>query len=164
MQRMTLRRAIGLTVVLSVGILMGLTVGAAGQFVGKSSIDTQLLLRRIKPVSTQDSEWHDVPGLSHQVICASRKLSGTTTLDLTAADKGVDVRVLVDGAAIKPENYHLDTGTASTDRNTFTLSFVESFAPGSHNLDLQWRSSSGQSVTLNSGSMTLLYAQQEGCV
>lgn len=148
--------------VLSVAI-SGLALAALTR---STSIDRHQWHKTGDPVSTSSREWRDIPGLDDAYVCAEDGLTASVTLDIEGASQGVAIRALWGNDVIAPGAYHVDTGGIITDRNTTSLNFARKLGTEEPRFHLQWRSPSGDRVTLHSSTLVVAYdrLEEEGCI
>lgn len=158
-----MRRAFVLvSVVLVVAVAAGVALAASGAFGG--ALDRQSARWKTTNARTSSTEWRNVPGLR---INRCTRNQVTAMVSVTVAGAPVQFRVVVDGvpeAPMKPGAARfVPSGTES-----FSYTFVGRTAPfeadDSHSFDVQWRSPSGQPVTLRSGVLNILFQKgTQGC-
>jgi hypothetical protein len=137
-------------------------VAATGTFNGK--LDRQSAKWTTTSVTTSSTAWRNVPGLSLR-RCTRDQV--TALVSVTVSGAPVRFRVVVDGvpeAPLKPgQARFVPDGPES-----FSFAFVGNTGPfeadDTHRFDVQWRSASGNPVTLVRGALDLLFEQgTRGC-
>jgi hypothetical protein len=137
-------------------------LAASGDMSG--DLDRQTARWRTTPVTTSNTDWENVPGLT-RTRCTRSQV--TVMLSVTVEGGPVAFRVVPDGIPEAP----LEPGSARFVPNgveSFSYSFVENTFPfeadDTHRFDVQWRSPDGVPVTLRRGLLNLLYEQgRQGC-
>lgn len=115
---------------------------------------TEAFKYRMDPVSTASNEFEPVPGLDDLAVTNRGPVSVIVSGDFSGAP--VDVRVTESQKRLPPGIAHFDPSVGSS---SFSFTFVRE----RHNkarcrrFDVEWRSSSGQDVTLNHGTVLLRY-------
>lgn len=125
-----------------------------------SGLDVQSASWTTSDVSTSSTRWHDIRALSSVSICSVRQVSATLSVTLRGAPGRF--RVVIDGATGVP----MRPGAAQfvpVGEESFSYTFVKGTAPfeddDTHVFEVQWRSPTGNRVTLTSGDLNLLYQQ-----
>ena len=144
------RWAIVGTAVLS-AILVPLMV-RAGTGGGSSALERQTFRFRSDPVSTSSREWRNIPGLGF-LICARHEDSFELSLTLS----GAPVLVKVGGRGVPASARGARPGPARFEPGMKPMTFTAVFADHARSfeanftqgLGVQWRSPTGQPVTLH---------------
>jgi hypothetical protein len=125
-----------------------------------SGLDVQTASWTTSDVSTSSTRWHDIGALSRLSICSLGQVSATLSVTLRGAPGRF--RVVIDGVTGAP----MRPGAAQfvPDREeSFSYTFVKGTAPfeedDTHVFEVQWRSPTGNRLTLTSGDLNLLYQQ-----
>ena len=133
-----------------------LALGAGGRL--SSGLDLQTAAWTTSDVSTSSTRWHNVGALSRLSICSLGQVSATVSVTMRGAP--ARFRVVIDGAPQTP----MRPGAAlfvPDGEESFSYTFVKGTAPfeadDTHVFDVQWRSPTGNRVTLTSGDLNLLY-------
>jgi hypothetical protein len=136
---------------------------AAGGVFG-SALDRQAARWTTTPVTTSSTTWRNVPRLS-LTRCTVNQV--TATISVTVAGGPVRFRVITDGVPEAP----MRPGTARfvpDGTESFSYTFVGPTAPfeadDTHRFSVQWRSPTGDAVTLRRGALNLLFERgTQGC-
>ena len=124
-----------------------------------SGLDLQASSWTTSDVSTSSTRWHEIRALSGLSICSRGQVSAIVSATLRGSP--ARFRVVIDGtsAAMRP-------GAAQfmpAGEESFSYTFVKTTAAveddDTHVFDVQWRSPTGNRVTLTSGDLNLLYQQ-----
>ena len=133
-------------------------VAAGGRL--SSGLDVQTARWTTSDVSTSSTRWHSIASLSRLPICSAGQVSATLSVTLRGAP--ARFRVVIDGVTGAP----MRPGAAQfvpVGEESFSYTFVKGTAPldgdDTHVLEVQWRSPTGNRVTLTSGDLNLLYQQ-----
>lgn len=125
-----------------------------------SGLDVQTASWTTSDVSTSSTRWHSIASLSRLPICSAGQVSATLSVTLRGAPGRF--RVVVDGvtgAPMRPGAAQFVPGG----EESFSYTFVKGTAPfegdDTHVFDVQWRSPTGNRLTLTSGDLNLLYQQ-----
>lgn len=153
---------VGSAVLVVAAVIVGSHL-AAGQGIGTSkpkflSIDRQAFAATRGDPQTASTEFSGLPGLQGLGICAGRGFTATVSLELNGGP--AEIRVGVDGRTLSPGPITVGPGV-----NTYVFGDRVSGGKG-HTAGVEWRSLTGQPVTLDSGSLQILYAEvdtQTGC-
>ena len=131
-------------------------LAATGRF--SSQLDQQRYKFRDTAVSTSSTAWRTVPGLDDIHICSDHEVSATLSVNLRGAP--ARFRVLVDQAgAMEPGSARFVPNGEESFSYTFAGPTGPFEANDNHVVDVQWRSPTGQAVTLVLGGVNLLYEQ-----
>ncbi|MGH3024447.1 MAG: hypothetical protein ACRDNI_12385 [Gaiellaceae bacterium] len=143
-------------VVLVLGAVVPVVVLAAA--VGTSSnLDRQIATSVGADATTSSTRWRNVPGLARISACTIRQV--TATLSVTLAGAPALFRVIIDTpeGPMRPGNARF----VPNGRESFSYTFVRRTIPfeddDTHSFSVQWRSPSGQPVTLTSGVVNLIF-------
>jgi len=124
---------------------------------GGTALDSQAFRLGTPQSSTSSGNYRNIPGMGNTTLCTtSSRMS--VLVSLTLAGEPADVRVMIDGVPS-------DSGVAQFDptatSKSFSYDFVE-FEPGAgpHDIDVQWRSRTGDEVTLRRGQPIYLFEAQ----
>ena len=122
-----------------------------------SALDRQTARSTGADATTSSTEWRNVPGLARINACTIREVSATLSVTIVGAP--VLFRVIID----TPEG-PMRPGPARfipQGRETFSATFVRPTFPfeddDTHSFSVQWRSPTGQPVTLRNGVVNLLF-------
>lgn len=151
------RIPITIVVALVASLVTLAAIASAGQ--GGSGLDEQDWKWRTKKASTSSTAWRRVPGLRNLAVCVADGLSATVSAELRGAP--VEVRVHRDGlptGLLRPGKVRFQPFGGS---NTFSFTFVGGAQNGIQLIDVEWRSPTGNPVTLSKG---VLNVQFEGGV
>ena len=139
-------------------IALAIAVPAVAQFSGaelRSKLQRQRAVTS-DPANTDSRRWRDVPKYT-VTICATREISATAFVNVAGAP--VQFRFTLDGGAVfrpGPGRFDPRDGTRA-----FTLMGVQKAATfegsDSHGVTLQWRSPTGEWVSLSRAVMNVLY-------
>jgi hypothetical protein len=150
------KRFIVLALVLVAAATPLAVLAATGHF--SSRLDLQRFKFRTTSVSTSSTAWHNVPGLDDIHICSDHEVSATLSVNLRGA--AARFRVRIDQAAsMKPGSARFVPNGEESFSYTFAGPTGPFEANDNHVVDVQWRSPTGQPVTLVLGGVNLLYEQ-----
>ena len=123
---------------------------------GGFALDSQVTIQS-DTGTTSSENFRNVPGLGNVTICTTFSRMSVLA-SLTLAGGPVDVRVLIDGASTEGGVAQFDP---SATNKSFSYTFPE-FEPGdgAHDVDIQWRSRSGDQVELKRGNAIYLHEGQ----
>ena len=110
-------------------------------------------------VSTNSSDWADIPGLSTTINTPDDSdLAATVSAEAATTAGGLgDVRVLVDGASVSPSDAVFANRTLADYRGTQSFTFVvEHLAAGNHTVEVQARVNAGQTFAMNDRSLSVV--------
>jgi hypothetical protein len=158
-----MRKALVVTAAVAVLIAIPAAVIAATGVLG-SALDRQAARWTTTQASTSSTSWRNVPRLA-LVRCTRNQV--TAMVDVTVSGAPVMFRVVVDGVPEAP----MRPGPARFvphGAESFSYTFVGRTAPfeadDTHSFNVQWRSPSGDRVTLRRGTLNLLFQRgQQGC-
>jgi hypothetical protein len=140
-----------LAIVAAIAIGVPLVVMAGG---GVSPLNRQEAAAA-SPAQKSNKTWSNIPGLSNIAICADNALM-TFDVSLTASGGAFRARVSVNGNPLPAAQFDPTRGNRS-----FSYSFGTNVADGSHDVDVQWRSVTGDTVRLQGGNLVAFY---QACV
>ena len=131
-------------------------LAATGNF--SSQLDLQRYKFRTTAVSTSSTAWQSVPGLDNIHICSDHEVSATVSVNIRGA--AARFRVLIDQAgSMQPGSARFVPNGEESFSYTFAGPTGPFEANDNHVVDVQWRSPTGQPVTLVLGGVNLLYEQ-----
>lgn len=157
------RKLVAIAGLAAVAVAVPLAVyAAAGTTDG--DLDRQTARWRTEPITTSNTEWHNVPGLQ-RTRCTLDQV--TAMLSVTVEGGPVRFRVVPDGVPEAP----LEPGSARfvpSGQESFSYTFVDNTVPfeadDTHRFDVQWRSPDGVPVTLHRAVFNVLYEHgTHGC-
>lgn len=129
----------------------------SGEF-GRSGVNQQNWLTRTTPAYTSSPEWTPIDNLSYQGVCLYKGLVATVSMDVSGAHNGGELRIDHDNeCCFSPETITFDSGETASDRDSFSFTFVKALSAGGSRIDVEWRSPTGEEITLHSGVLHLLY-------
>jgi hypothetical protein len=137
-------------------------IAAGGTFSG--ALDNQRARWTTNQATTSRTAWRNVPGLAI-TRCTLNQV--TATVSVTVSGAPVRFRALIDGvgeAPMKPTSARF----VPNGRESFSFTFVGNTGPfeadDTHSFNVQWRSPSGNRVTLHQGALNVLYQNgTQGC-
>ena len=122
-----------------------------------SSLDLQASKFTTSTATTSSKTFHSIPGLSGLTICALHQVTGTLSVQLTGAPAGFQIR-LDGGGTMQPGAVRFVPAGA---HDSFSFAFVNSVGPfeadDHHSFDVEWRSPTGATTTLERGTVNLQY-------
>jgi hypothetical protein len=156
------RRRITILALFLVAAAIPLSVLAATTGSLTSQLDRQRAKWRTGSVSTASTAWTTIPGLRFLRVCAHNEVSATVSVTLSGGP--ALVRVLMGTGALLPMHpgpaRFVPEGAAV---RSFSYTWVADAQPfeGSdgQGLEVQWRSPSGQPITLTRGDVNVLFEQ-----
>jgi hypothetical protein len=163
MQRSLKRKILVVVGLMGIAVAVPVAVLAARGSSG-GDLDRQAAAWRTGPITTSDTNWENVPGLS-RTRCTVNQAS--VMLSVNVEGGPVAFRVVMDGVPEAP----FEPGAARFVPNgveSFSYTFVDNTASfeadDTHRFDVQWRSPNGVPVTLHRAVMNLLYERgTRGC-
>ena len=158
-----MRKRAVVAVVLIAAVAVPVAVWAAGGQLG-SQLDRQRAKWTTTNASTASEAWRDVPGLRRLIICSRHEVSAA--LGVTVSGAPVRFRVIIDTpeAPMRPGSVRFDPDGEESSAFTFVRRTIPFEADDTHSFTVQWRSPSGQPVTLHSGVLNLLFERgTQGC-
>jgi hypothetical protein len=123
-----------------------------------SALDRQAFKYRERDAVTSSTAWSNVPGMRRFQICAVNEVSTQVNMVLRGAP--AVIRIRIDGtdeiiAHPGPVSFHPGPG------RVFSFTFADHVAPFEandfHLIEIQWRSPTGERVTLKRGMVNLLF-------
>lgn len=125
---------------------------------GGSALDRQVFKYRESDAATTSTAWSNVPGVRRFQICAVNEVSVHVNLVLGGAPAAFRIRIDgTDEIIAHPGPVRFRPGRG----RVFSFSFAEHVAPFEandlHLVEVQWRSPTGDRVTLNRGMVNLLF-------
>lgn len=120
---------------------------------GGSGLDQQNFMVTTTSASTSSTAWANVPGLQDHAVCARDGVSATVSVVLSGAPADIRVR-LDDTTTVKPGSVRFDPTSGTTG---FSFTFVHPLSNGIHSFDVQWKSPTGDAVTLSRGDLNVLF-------
>ena len=163
---------VGVALLFSAGALVGLNFGnAQGPATPYGRLQLQVFGWQeedvtITDVTTEPTEWSEVPGLSDLEVCYPvLGASATVAMELTGAPIQVRVRINDQrgkrAQTLEPGPVVFDP--AASDRNSFSFTFFKPPGQPRHNfVSAEWRSTSEDPTTLHKGSLQVLYDRDKG--
>jgi hypothetical protein len=97
------------------------------------------------PAQKSTKTWTNIPGWGNRPVCTDTGLL-TTNVNLTASGGAFRVRVVLDGNTGGAAQFDPTRGNRS-----FSYTFGGGVSDANHDVDIQWRSVTGDTVTLNHG-------------
>ena len=139
----------------------------------RGHVDAQAVTWTNDNASTSNTKWRPIPGLKAlEAYCPGPAASNTLSLFLTEDSAPVDVRVVLKDLSLQcvgkgcspPPKAKPGVVTFEGRSNSFT--FVRAMIPGLHGsaFRAQWRSPTGEPVTMDKGTMNLLWDAPRQCV
>lgn len=156
------RWALAVGVVVLAGAVPLAVFAAAGGFNG--ALERQSARWTTSDVTTSSTEWRNVPGLT---LARCTRNQVTAMVSAMVSGGPVRFRVIADGVPEAPFRpgaaRFVPDGTEA-----FSYTFVGNTAPfeadDSHRFNVQWRSPSGQRITLENGALNILFQRgTQGC-
>jgi hypothetical protein len=144
----TRRAVLVLALATAVAATISLAVMAGG---GSGVVNRQTQGTATVPAQKSNKNWSDIPGFSNLSVCSNQLI--TTNVNLTATGAAFRLRVLVDGGP----QYGVARFDPTVGTRSFSYTFGSSHIDGNHNVDIQWRSVTGDTVMLKSGFAAMLY-------
>lgn len=154
MQRFRNPKVLGAALLVAV-VAVPLVAAATGTFGG--ALDRQSARWTTSNVSTSSTDWRDVPGL-RLVRCTDDQV--TAMLSATVSGAPVRFRVVIDAveeAPLQPGSARFAPDGVESFSYTFVGNTAAFEANDNHSFTVQWRSTDGQPVTLESGALNLLF-------
>lgn len=145
----------------AVGVPTAVLAASGG---GSSALDLQASKFTTNTQTTSSTTFRAVGGLSGLTICALNQVTVTVSLELTGAPASVQVRQ--DGGGIINPGVVRFVPAGAHDSFSFTfLANVSTFEGNDHHVfDVEWRSPTGRSTTLERGTLNAQYQQgTQGC-
>ncbi len=148
--------------VLIVGLALAFIVGVptavmAASGVFSSSLDLQASKWSTTTATTSSTTFKTIPALSGLNICALNQVTATLSVELNGAPAGFQIRVDGDGL-IQPGTVRFDPAGP---HDSFSFTFVMSASPFENNdhhaFNVEWRSPTGRTTTLDRGTLILQY-------
>lgn len=167
MRRRILAIVLAVTAVTGLPLLLGIAIGQGVPADSRpdkefyADADNQAFASTKGSATTDSQEFESVPGLSGLALCGRDGTSATVSLELSGG--AVEVRVRVGGKTMSPGVTSFDPGEGQSSQS-FTYGRSER-GRFSENVDVEWRASSGETVTLHDGSLRALYGtmSRSGC-
>lgn len=128
---------------------ISLAVMAGG---GSGVVNRQNQGTAIVPAQKSNKTWSDIPGFSNLSVCSNQLIA--TNVNVTATGGAFRLRVLVDGGP----QFGVPQFDSTGGNRSFSYTFGSSHIDGNHDVDIQWRSVTGDTITLKSGFFTIFYA------
>lgn len=156
------RTAIIVALVLG-AVTVPLAVWAAGAQLA-SDVERQAAKWTTSNASTSSTAWRNVPGLRRLTICSVREVSAA--LGVTVRGAPVRFRVVIDTpeAPMRPGAVRFVPDGTESFSFTFVRRTIPFEADDTHTFSVQWRSPTGQPVTLTGGALNLLFERgTQGC-
>ena len=133
----------------------GAVIAASGRL--SSAVDHQAARWTTASVSTSSTTWRNVPGLSRLTVDTIDEVSASLSVTLEGAPARFRVVIDTPEGPMKPGSARF----VPTDTESFSFVFVANTTPfeadDTHSFSVQWRSPSGQRVTLLQGALNLVY-------
>lgn len=143
-------------VALLVVAVVPVVVFAAGVRIS-SNLDRQTATWTQADATTSSRAWRNVPGLARISACTIREVSATLSVTIQGAPALFRVVIDTPEAPMRPGSARF----VPQGRESFSYTFARTTIPfeddDTHSFSVQWRSPSGQPVTLKSGVVNLLY-------
>ena len=146
-----------------VAVLVPVGVWAASDRVG-SDLEHQTGKWTTNNAATSSTQWRNVPRLRAIAICSDNAVSATLGVRVSGAP--VLFRVVIDTpeAPMRPAPARFVPDGTESFSFTFVRPTIAFEADDTHSFSVQWRSPSGQQVTMTSGVLNLLYERgNQGC-
>jgi hypothetical protein len=146
---------------LAVGVPTAVLAASGG---ANSELDLQASKFTTTTQTTSSTTFRAVGGLSGLTICALHQVTVTVSVELTGAPASVQVRQ-DGGPVIKPGAVRfVPVGPHDSFSFTFLANVFPFEANDHHVFDVEWRSPTGRSVTLERGTLNLQYQKgTQGC-
>jgi hypothetical protein len=143
------------------GLTVALPFAVHAAVVGsRYKVDHQVFRDRGKPLTTSSASWRTISGLGGVRICAQAGTELSVSVNANLFGAPSRFRIIADGHEFLPGQAHFP-GSPGVVSHSFTFVGFLGTPEGSdvHRVDLQWRSSGGQAVTLKSGAINLLWSR-----
>lgn len=144
---------------------------------GRSRAGLQTFVWTSDPATTLSTTWAHIPGLENMDTFCNRDAGAVATLSLQLASGSgpIEVRIQREAQTItdakglmKPGKITIDTGSAEGSSVSSSFSFVRQRVLDGHGevLSAQWRSPDGTEVTLQKGSLVLVWdpSRDRSCI
>lgn len=144
-------------------VLVPVAVWAGSDRLG-SNLERQTGKWTTNNASTSSTSWRDVRGLRRISICSDNEVSAT--LGVTVSGAPVRFRVIIDTpeGPMRPAPARFVPDGIESFSFTFVRPTIAFEADDTHSFSVQWRSPSGERVTMRSGVLNLLYERgDQGC-
>jgi hypothetical protein len=141
-------------------IAIGVPVAIAFQGNG-SALDRQLIIFYAKPVTTGSTNWRNVPQFTRLPVCVRDGTDFSATITVNARGAPVAFRIYDSGGVLWPRKAQF---APSVEAPTFSFTVVGILGTievgDQHRLNLQWKSATGDPVTLKSAAVRFLWTRQ----
>ena len=122
-----------------------------------STVDHQAARWTTTAVSTSSATWHNVPGLTGLTVDTIDEASAALSVTIRGAPARFRVVLDTPEAPMRPGSARF----VPSGRESFAFTFVANTVPfegdDTHSFTVQWRSPSGQKVTLVQGTLNVVY-------
>lgn len=159
--------------VTSLALLTPLAVWA-GQQAGRSRVDSQSFSWTTTEQAVASDDWKPIEGLGPiELPCARGGATASLSVVLERGSGPVDFRVRMEdlsvegrGRPMRPGSVRFETGgPGEEERDSRSFTFIAENVPGIHGsgLQVEWRSPSGESVTLHKGTFSAIWKAPKQC-